>query len=99
MGPHAVVDRPPAIECSLHLVVIGVVASGDYLNVESPVEALDLAVRLWMVWLAMSDSHAKTDHPDRQLGEPMFNCFCSAPRRPVVDIDLDRQPVALEHGL
>ena len=58
-----VVEVSPPVEAALAVGQVGVPASLEQFRLEGPVEALELAEGLGMVWPAM-------DHPDSQLQQP-----------------------------
>ena len=78
-----VVEVSPSIEAALAVGQVGVSASLEQLSLEGPVEALELAEGLGVVWPTVDHSDSQLDQPDCQWGEGVVNV--AAPGRAVVN--------------
>ena len=68
-----VVEVSPSIEAALAVGQVGVSASLEQLSLEGPVEALELAEGLGVVWPTVDHSDSQLDQPDCQWGEGVVN--------------------------
>ena len=91
-----VVEVSPSVEAALAVGQVGVFTSLEQFRLEGPVEALELAEGLGMVWPAMDHPDSQLHQPDGERGEGVVEV--AAPGRAIVHQYRVGHAVAAEDG-
>src|ERR1700730_17312485 len=94
MGPHEIINFAPVVKLTLRFGEIAELAVAQQLQAQGAMEALVLALGLWMTWTAMKDGHPQAHQPHFKRAVSLHP---RAPeRRSVVGQNPQRQAVDAE---